>query len=60
MGKSYSGVKALSALDEVLSTKLKETKARKFNYAVPSLWISEKGTPKRARVNPFWTRCATQ
>lgn len=53
MGKSYSGMNALNVLDEVLSAKFKETKAKKFSYAIPSLWVSDRGTPKREKVNPF-------
>lgn len=53
MGKSYSTASALDVLEEVLIRKRKETKKKKFNYTIPSLWISDKGTPKRVKVNPF-------
>lgn len=53
MGKAYTGTKALSALEEVLARKKKDSRKKKFNYEIPSLWVSEKGTPKRVKVNPF-------
>ncbi len=53
MAKAYSGTKALELLEQVLVQKKKEMKTRKYNYSIPSLWISEKGTPKRVKVSPF-------
>ncbi|MBX2993087.1 MAG: alpha-amylase [Bacteroidetes bacterium] len=53
MGKSYSGAHALDLLEEALLKKKKESEKKKFKYAIPSLWISDEGTPKRVAVNPF-------
>ncbi len=50
MGKTHA---ALSLIEEALSAKKRDTKSRKFNYAIPSLWLSENGAPKREKVNPF-------
>lgn len=53
MRKSYSGTRALQLLEEVLVRKKKNFAKKKFSYTVPSLWLSDKGIPKRVRVNPF-------
>ncbi|MEK7671936.1 MAG: alpha-amylase family glycosyl hydrolase, partial [Bacteroidota bacterium] len=53
MGKLYTGTKALDVLEEVLVQKKKETKERNYNYSVPSLWLTDKVTPKRVKVSPF-------
>ncbi|MFN0157720.1 MAG: alpha-glucosidase C-terminal domain-containing protein [Bacteroidota bacterium] len=50
--KRYSG-NALELLEKTLKQKQKELKRRKFNYSVPSLWITDRGTPKRVKVDPF-------
>jgi len=43
----------LDSVEHALQRKLKETEGRKFNYSVPSLWVSEQENPKRMDVNPF-------
>ena len=53
MLKSYSGTKALKLVEEVLVQKKKKFAKKKFSYSIPSLWITEKGIPKRVRVKPF-------
>ncbi|MDL1894531.1 alpha-amylase, partial [Sphingobacteriales bacterium CHB3] len=53
MGKTYSGANALDLLEEALLKKRRETEKKKFKYTVPSLWLSDEGTPKRVAVSPF-------
>ena len=53
MGKSYKGVNGLEALEAALAKKKKESAKKKFNYSVPSLWVSATGTPKRVKVKPY-------
>jgi len=50
--KRYPG-NALALVEEALKRKQKELKRRKFNYSIPSLWVTERGTPKRLKVDPF-------
>jgi hypothetical protein len=40
-------------VEEALKRKRRETKHRKFNYQIPSLWVGEKGTSKKMKVDPF-------
>jgi starch synthase (maltosyl-transferring) len=44
---------ALDLLETALKRQQKKTEKKKFNYSVPSLWLSGTGTPKREKVNPF-------
>lgn len=58
MAKTYQPPSALEIVEEVLRKKIKETEGKKFNYAVPSLWISDEHlegpcTPKRVKVHPL-------
>lgn len=50
---TYTPPKALDQLHGALKRKLRDTRLRKYNYAVPSLWSSLRGTPKAVRVNPY-------
>ena len=45
--------KALDLLEDALRQKQKETKKKRMSYAVPSLWISRSGAPRKITVNPF-------
>jgi starch synthase (maltosyl-transferring) len=44
---------ALEVLARTLAAKHKETIHRKFNYHVPSLWVSESKAARAAKVNPY-------
>lgn len=43
----------LDLLEETLRQKKKEYSRRKFSYAIPSLWLTEKRPLKAHKVNPF-------
>jgi starch synthase (maltosyl-transferring) len=49
----YAPTKAMDQLESALKRKLRETRLRKYNYAVPSLWESLRGAPKALKVNPY-------
>ena len=51
--KTYTPPKALDLVADALKRKLKETRLRKYNYSVPSIWSSGRGKPKAVRVQPY-------
>lgn len=53
MMKSYTSGNALNAVERALKLKQKEYKRKKYSYSIPSLWVSDKGTPKRLKIDPF-------
>ncbi len=51
--KTYTPPKALDLVADALKRKVKETRLRKYNYSVPSIWNSGRGKPKATRVQPY-------
>jgi glycosidase len=49
----YTPPKALDQVADALKCKVRDTRFRKYNYAVPSLWRTLRGTPRAVRVNPY-------
>jgi starch synthase (maltosyl-transferring) len=45
--------RALDLLEQALIKKQKETRLRKYRYAIPALWLSPSGRGKKKLVNPF-------
>lgn len=50
---TYRPPKALDQLERALKQKVRDTRLRKYTYAVPSLWNSLRGDPKALKVNPY-------
>ncbi len=50
---TYKTPNALDQLERALKRKLRDTRLRKYNYAVPSLWRSLRPAPAAVRVNPY-------
>ncbi len=51
--RTYRSGSALRAVEKALTAKRKEHKKRKHVYAIPSLWLSDRGAPKKVKVDPF-------
>jgi starch synthase (maltosyl-transferring) len=51
--RKYKPSNALEQLESTLKRRMRDTRLRKYTYAVPSLWNSLRGTPKAVKVNPY-------
>ncbi len=53
MMKRYTSGSALDAVERALKLRQKEYRRKKYSYSIPSLWVSDKGAPKRMKIDPF-------
>ena len=51
--KHYSSGSALDTVEQALKLGQKAYKRKKYSYFIPSLWVSDKGPPKRVKVDTF-------
>ncbi len=51
--RTHQRKRALDLLQEALRRKLRGTRARKFHYRIPALWVAPDGGGKTIKVHPF-------